>query len=929
MAIRCITRHALLVWALSLTSTNSLIAQLVQPGTPAPVGTIAGTIFDSANGQPIRGATVAVLDIPGKQTATDTDGRYQISMPEGKYSLKVNAPNYLEAKIDEIAVKANEATEASTVMALASSVTKVDVVESASAVTATASAMLQERKLSAVVSDSLSSEELKKSVSSDAAGALQKVTGVSVVDSGYVYVRGLGERYSSTMLNSAMIPTTETEKRVVPLDLFPSALIDNIKILKTYSPDLPGEFSGGLVQMQTVEFPTTKVLSVSYSTGFNSATSFKESGDYLGGSTDFWGFDDGTRALPSQIPIGKRVVQGTYNQQQLQDLGRSFATNWEPKPVRSMRPTQTFSVVGGNTYGRLGLVGALTFQNKPQNQFETQRYLRHDGVNPFIFSNYEDFNSYNQSARLGAVFNAAVRLSPSNKLIFRNTLTHDSDKEARVFSGYDGGIDGDMKSERLRYIERGLLSTGLEGEHALAKLGNSLFRWQFTYSRSTRDEPDLREVIRGKLPDGRYSYLALSNSGQRFFNKLEDRIYEPQVEFAKPFYKGSFTGIFKVGYRGTFRGRDFQARRFRFIPQQTTTLNLFLPSDQLFANENIRPDGFQLIEFTRATDTYVADMDIYAGYAMIDLALGGRWRVVGGVRIEDANINVITFDPLVPNATPAVASLINRDPMPAVNVIYAVTPRQNLRFSYSATVSRPDFRELSPFDFNNVLGGFVTQGNPNLKRATIDNYDARWEASQAAAFSPPASSPRSSPTRSNRPSCPPTICGRPSSTPRARATSGSSSKSGEASTFLSQRLRDFALSANFTFVDSNIDIRPEDAYLLTSQSRPLLGQSRYIFNVITEWARPQWRSNARFYVNYVSRRITDVGTFGLPDIYQEGNTFLDFVYQYTFDEKAKWALKFEAENLADNHYRWTQGDYHPAAYRLGRTFQVGISYTIF
>lgn len=929
MASRSKTHQALLLGIL-FWSAGNICAQLVQPGTAAGNGIVAGTIFDASNGQPIRGATIAVVETSGQQTVTDTDGRYQLRLQEGRYSLKINAPNYLEAKIEEVVIKANEAVEASTVMALASNVTKVDVVEKASAVMATSEAMLQERKLSAVVSDSLSSEELRKGVASDAAGALQKVTGVSVVDNGYVYVRGLGERYSSTMLNSAMIPTTEPEKRVVPLDLFPSALIDNIKILKTYSPDLPGEFSGGLVQMQTVEFPATKVLQFSYSTGFNSATSFKRSMDHLGGGRDFWGFDDGTRALPAEIPTDARIVQGRFNQQQLQQFGRSFATNWEPREVTSMRPTQSFSLVGGNTFGRLGLVGALTFQNKPQNQFETQRYLRHDGIRPFIFSNYEDFNVYNQAARLGGVLNAAVRLSPSSKLIFRNTLTHDSDKETRVFSGYDGGIDGDMKSERLRYIERGLFSTSVEGEHALAKMGNSLFRWQMTYSRSTRDEPDLREVIRGRLPDGRYSYLALSNSGQRFFANLEDRIYEPLAEFAKPFYKGSFTGILKVGYRGTFRSRDFEARRFRFIPQRITTLPLFAPSDQLFAQENIRPDGFQIIEFTRATDTYVADMDVHAGFAMLDLALGGRWRVVGGVRIEDANIQVVTLDPLAAAARPSIASLVNRDPMPAVNVIYALTPRQNLRFSYSKTVTRPDFRELSPFDFNNVQGGFVTQGNPNLVRGLINNVDARWEAFtggggvMAASFfvkkfkDPievtilPANDLRQGYVNA-----------------QGALNTGFELEYRKSLAFLNQRLRELSVSANFTFVDSNIEIRPEDAFLLTSKERPLLGQSRYIYNIITEWNRPRWRSSARFNVNWVSRRITDVGTFAVPDIYQEPLTFIDFSYQYSFDEKGKWSMKFNAENLADNHYHWTQGDITQRSFRLGRTFTVGLSYSIF
>src|SRR5262249_47140936 len=141
----------------------------------------------------------------------------------------------------------------------------------------------------------------------------------------------------------------------------------------------------------------------------------------------------------------------------------------------------------------------------------------------------------------------------------------------------------------------------------------------------------------------------------------------------------------------------------------------------------IRPDGFQINEFTRGTDTYSAEMNIYAGYAMVDLSFGPRWRVEGGIRIEDASQIVPTVDNRVPNAAPVKAGVQSRHPAPAINAVDALSKRQNLRLSYSRTVSRPDFRELSPFDFNNVLGGFVTQGNPDLKRAVINNYDARWE----------------------------------------------------------------------------------------------------------------------------------------------------------------------------------------------------------
>jgi outer membrane receptor protein involved in Fe transport len=827
-------------------------------------------------------------------------------------------------------VKPGQTTEASTVLASASAVTSVEVSASVSAVAATAEAMLMERKLAPAVSDSLSADEIHQSVASDAAGALAKVTGVSVVDSGFVFVRGLGERYSSTMLNGAVIPTTEPEKRVVPLDLFPSSLIDGIKVVKSYTPDLPGEFSGGVVQLTTVEFPTQKVLRFSATSGYNTRTTFHRFNSYAGGATDAFGFDNGARSLPSLIPSDQRLIPGRFTAQQLQAFGRSFSGNWQPSSISSMRPQQSYSIVGGNTFKRVGIVGALTFTSRPINQSEIQRYLRQGGSGPVIFTDYPDFQSDTESARLGGVLNVAVKLSSAHKLVFRNTLTRDSDKETREFRGYDGTNDGNLWSQRLRFVERGLFSTGVEGDHSFARLGNSLVKWQFNFSSSMRNEPDMREVIRGRLDDGRYVYLGLSSSGQRFFNNLSDHIYEPQIEWSKPFYRGAFTGIFSLGFRGTFRSRDFQARRFRFIPQRSSTLDLFAPSDTLFSTANIRPDGFQLTEFTRATDRYDATMDIYAGYAMLDMNFGPRWRIIGGLRVEDADIQVNTIDPLVPGAKPQTASLVNRDPMPSANLIYALTPRQNLRLGFSHTVSRPDFRELSPFDFNNVYGGFVTQGNPNLLRATVNNSDARWEwflgGNQilAASFfvknftNPievtilPANDLRQTYVNA-----------------QGARNIGFEIESRTGLGRFSPRLRNFDVQGNFTFVDSNIDIRSQDAALLTSRNRPLLGQSRFLYNVITGWRKPRWRSDARFDVNFVSRRLSDVGTFGIPDIYQEASLFLDFSYQYALTENGKYTLRLSGENLGDNHYHWTQGPFTQRSFHLGRTFSIGLTVSVF
>ena len=910
----------------------SAVAGSAAHAQDAALGTVAGALYDAKSGRLIPQATVEVVELPGAKTTSNSDGAFRLELPPGRYTLRVTAARYMAAEIEALEVKAGETTDASSVLSLSSDVTTVDVVEKISAVAASAEAMLSERKLAANVSDGTSSEEIRKSVASDAAAALTKVPGVSLVDGGYVYVRGLGERYSATMLNNALIPTTEPERRVVPLDLFPAHLVDSIKVLKTYSPDLPGEFSGGLVQMQTVEFPAERAFRFSTSYGVNTRTTFQRFNTYPGGRRDFFGVDDGTRSIPAIIPSSERLFPGRFSEDQFEQFGEAFSRNWEPHPIDSMRPQQTYSLVGGDTFGRLGLVGALTFTNKPQKYSELQRYLVNAGGGQAkIHTEYPDYVADVESVRLGGVLNAALRLSPSSKLVLRNTLTRDTDKEARSFFGYNGGVDTEIFSQRLRFIERGLFSTGVEGEHSFQNLGSSLLKWQLTYSSSTRDEPDLREVFRAPQPDGTLAFSAMPQSGLRFFNGLHDKIYEPLVEWSTPFYRGGLSGLFRAGFRGTFRQRDFEARRFRFTPVRTFTLDFSQPSNVLFGPDSIRPDGFVIRENTRGTDTYHADMEVYGGFAMADLALGSRWRLIGGLRIEEASITVTTIDPLVPGSVPSLAQLNNRDPLPAVNLIYALTPRQNLRFGYGRTLSRPDFRELSPFDFTNVLGGFNVVGNPHLLRAKIDNWDLRWEWFQggdqilaASVFYKNFDDPIEV-----------TIQPTTSDLRQTFLNADGARNAGFELEFrrrlgsIHQHLAPFALVSNFTLVDSRVRIPESQRDILTSLTRPLMGQSRYVANFITEWAKPRWRSNARFYLNYTSRRLSDVGSIGLPDIYQEGNRFMDFVYQFDIKEGGRWSMRFAVENLGDNHYHWTQADILQRSYRLGRTFTAGTSYSIF
>ena len=892
-------------------------------------GTILGFVFDASTGDPIRQAQVEVVGQSGMATQTDTDGNYQFKLPPGTYTVKVTSSNYLPTEITGIVVLAGETADGSAVLSASGQVTTVEVTATIEAVASSAESVILERQLSSTVSDAISGEEIAATTASDAAGALEKVTGVSVVGEGYVYVRGLGERYSGTMLNNALITTTEPEKRVVPLDLFPANLIDKIEVVKTYSADLPGEFSGGLVKLQTVEFPTKRLLRFSMQTGYNTVTTGDTFLTYPGGGRDFFGFDDGTRNLPSSIPNDARLFRGDFTDDELAEYGRTLSDNWESTPQDSARLSQSYSIVAGDTFGKLGVIGAVTFSNglkrRPQifNTYNVSRPGEQD-----LLTNFDNFNQNTETARLGGILNLAYRFNPKHKLSVRNTFTKDADKEARYITGFDGGRGEFASSERLSWVERGIVATQIEGEH-LTGLLNSVFTWQLGYSNATRDEPDLREVTRTLRDDGSYAFSSTPDSGVRFFSDLSDRIWEPMAELSVPFFKGPVVGSFDFGVRGTLRDRDFTSRRFRYVITPTAGLDLTSPSNDLFAVDNISASGVQFREFTRATDSYTADMNIYAGFFNVDMGLGAKWRIIAGLRVEDFEENVHTIDPLVPGAVEQTSTLAKRDPLPAINLVYRLTPRQNLRFGYGRTLSRPDFRELTPFSFTEIVGGYSTNGNPDLRRTSIQNFDARWEwflggdqLLAASYFYKKFKDPIE-------------LVLQPGGNQRRTwiNAAGANNQGLELEFrrnlgFLAAPLSQLNLVTNFTFVDSEIEIPADAPFTLTNLNRPLLGQSRYLFNSALEWAKPRWRSNTRFYVNFFSKRIAEVGTNGLDDIYEEGRTTIDFVYEFLLRETGNYKIRFEAENLTDEDFLWTQGGDLKQVYRQGRTFSVGLSFSV-
>jgi outer membrane receptor protein involved in Fe transport len=891
-------------------------------------GRIKGRVLDEYNAVTLPGAPVEVV---GTDTVvyTDMDGVFDITLPPGTYDLEVTFSGYDDSLSEGVVVAAGETTE----LAVALSIGTVELAEEitvtaeAGPVATSQAAALLERKRSGAVSDGMAREEMSANADSDASDAMSRVTGVSVVGGQYVYVRGLGERYSNTTLNGSILPTTEPDKRVVPLDLFPTALLESVKVTKSYLPDKPAEFSGGLLEIEPINFPDGPVLSISAGGGFNSLTTGKDGLGYPGGSLDWLGFDDGRRALPSSIP-GQKVIPATrfgsgFTQDELTAFGRSFENIWEPRETTG-KPDSNFSILAGNSWDKLGAVGSVTYSYKNRFRAERQQYYITGPEDSLINTNNYDFRYSTYRATVGAVGNLSYRFSGSHRLAWENFYTNSGQDEARTFGGFNIDKGTDLENYRLYWIQETVLSSKLSGEHFFPGLSNSKVDWRLTYSRAKRDEPDLRENLyefRNSL--GEFEWSNESQSGFRMFNDLTDNVYDGAADWTLLFSGSGRSTLLKVGGQYTHRTRDFLSRRLRFKPTRSRPADLTQSPEVIFQEGNIGQFGdFQLEEDTRPTDRYDATHDIYAGYAMIDLPITSRLRFVGGARVESSQQEVITSDPFDPTLGVVPASLDNTDVLPGLNLVYQLTPDQNLRAAFSQTVNRPEFRELAPFEFTDIVGGRAVVGNPDLKRAKIMNADLRWEWFPAGGGDDGEVVALSA-------------FWKDFTDPIEKVVEATAQFRNSYENALGARNIGFEvegrksvgpfvlLGFNYTYTNSEIELERGTAQIQTNLNRPLAGQSPHVANGMVELRNRSRDLFGRVLLNYYDDRISDVGVFGTPDILEEGRTTLDVVVAKTF---GTWALRLTGTNLTDSEWLFSQGGELHRAYKEGRTIGLSVSY---
>ncbi|HYC89656.1 MAG TPA: TonB-dependent receptor [Thermoanaerobaculia bacterium] len=898
--------HALLLFTLTLDANAQSMGR----------ATIAGAVKDDT-GAAIPGVTVTATREQGEPSVvvTGMEGEFRIAdLAPGAYTIEAVLDGFQPLR-SQVKLTTGQKLDLAFKLVPAFGET-VEVTAEAAPVGEVA--ILESRRQAPVVSDSISAEEIRKTPDSSAAGVVERLTGVTLLGDKYVFVRGLGERYSGTTINGSTLPTTETEKRVVPLDLFPAKLLDSVNVVKTYTPDKPGDFGSGVVEMTTTQFPSAATMKVTLGSAYNSGATGGNVRRYSGG-LDRWG--RGGQAMPSSIPADflkrRSVLDPTgYTPQELESFGEALAGDWTGRSTTAS-PATDFALTYGNTFGPLGVVFSAVSNHGYDVVEEEQRYFGLDAGGVLVPSNDYDLTLDRETASAGFVGNVSLRLNDQNRLYLNSVLTRDATSEDRFQEGLQATTGGFIRDYRVRYQLEEIFSTRLRGDHNLSGPGmGSLVEWSLARSSASNDS-DLRENIYRESDAGVYELqTGFAESGKVEYFGLEDEVRQGGLSYTAFFAPASWSGSVKGGLDRLERTRDFGARRFRFTTANQLGLDLTGTPDEIFTPASISPNGFELREVTGVNDAYDAEQTVDAAYLMGDFT-AGRLRVITGARWESSDQRVTTFDPFdVENALDSVNE--SRDILPSLNLVWQLAQRTNLRFGYGRSLNRPEFRELSPFTFVEVAGGRSVAGNPELRQATLDGFDLRWETFPnsgeviaASAFFKKIDSPIErviEPTTDLR---------------QSFINADEATLWGLELEYRRPVARYWSVNLNYAYIKSNVTMG-------TSPDRPLEGQSDQVGNAALQFYHPQWGTMLRFLGAYSGQRLTEVGAFGLPNIVEAAFTSFDAVLSQGLDSFLPGVeLKLAATNLLNAKREFLQGGELQRRFDPGRKVSLSLSYTPF
>lgn len=864
---------------------------------------LTGKVLNEKN-EPLAGVSVKIVG--GGGTSTDVEGRFSLNLTPGKkYELEFSAIGYETKSITETEVTAGQLNELNITLQVKAK-TGDNVVISArtsSARKETVNAAIAFQKNTNTVAQIISAETIRRSPDKNTGEVLKRIPGTSIQEGKYLVVRGLSDRYNQAMLNGILLSSTEPDRKTFSFDIFPSVMIDNIIINKAFVPEFPGEWAGGLVQVNTKDVPSASFLNIQIGTGFNTQTIGKDFYTYQGSKTDWLGFDNGTRGLPDNFP--KKSNFNSLGAAEKTTFGKQLENVWgTSKNSSDLFPVlnTTFQLSGGlnkniGKKSKLGAILALTYnRTNKRMDYNNAFFGVQGGVASLNFDYHND--KYSQDVLAGALGNITLQLGNNNKISFKNILNVNTTDYTTKRTGKDfesDPINGEnIRATELAFKANTFFNTQLTGDHNLQNL-KAKFHWYGSFNILDQYIPDQRRIQYNQnvtAGNNQPYYLLISNTrsqktGSRYFGYLSDYIYTAGGDLTKNFTLFKQAQSVKGGYMLQVKDRLFDSRPFSiYLPSDNPTLRL-LPEDQVFNPANFG-DGtgnkFGVDEIYGNQYRYLANSIMNAGFIQFDNQFSQKIRAVWGVRVED-------FDQLIGSVRKSDPRFVNNrvtDFLPGVNITYKLDNKTNIRLSGSQTVIRPEFRELTNFAFFDFELGATVLGNPALVRSKISNADLRYELYPRAGelftlgvfykyFKDPIELyfNQSGVGTSNtfnyiQPD---------------NATAFGVELEFRKKLDFTEALKNFTVQGNFSYIHNRVK----------SLDRPMQGQSPYLINTSIQYDLEKAGLNTTLLFNQIGRRILYVGNQDVPAIWEAPRPLLDF-------QIAKKVLKKKGEvklNISD------------------------------
>lgn len=940
-------------------------------------GTIRGKVIDASSGEPLIGVNVLVVGT-SQGASTDVDGAFNLEVGSGTHNLRLSYISYQNKTVEGIEVKAGDITVLDNI-ALSTATTEMqEVVVTAGAVRNSEAAMLTMKRTSPKMLDGISSEKFDKIGVSDAAEALKKVTGVSVEGGKYVYVRGLGDRYTNTMLNSVEIPSLDPNRNSLQVDIFPSNLIENMVINKTASADLPADFTGGIVNIETVDFPDRPILDISTSFTYNPDMHFNSKYlTYNGSSTDFLGFDDGVRKLPNNAR--EENIPSPLNgapDSEVNDFINSFNSTLGPKQESNNADYSVgltwgdqYTVGNDNTLGYI-ISGKYSNTTKYYNNFEYGEWQ-----NALDAENFDLVRSTTQNGivaennvLLGGVAGVAYKNGRSKFKLTGMRLQNgesrsanfkiDNSESAPGQSGYIG------ESYNLAYSERSITNFLLNGTHYFDKTDWEV-DWRVSPTFSTMNDPDLRRTTFTIRSNGDYIF----NAGAGGFPSRTWRYMDEMNLVSRVNVTGNYSlfgnpAKVKFGGSHVYKQRDYEILSYNVSffgtqPEWKGNPSEVLTDDHIYGNGNGGTIYYQSGNADPNPNAYNSNASNTAFYVSNEFSLIPNVKTNFGLRVENFVLRHTGRD--ISYAQGNTEAGINFDDQkvldaldffPSANVIYNISNKTNVRASYSRTIARPSFKEMSfaqiidPISNRIFNGGLYSIGSwdGNLHETRINNFDFRFETFlngnqliSLSTFYKTFDDPielvrlRASATSSEF---------QPRNVGNGEVY-GAEFELRKSFNFLSESLTNFGFSTNVTLVKSLIDMTDEEFNARKNREkqgqniddqRQMAGQAPYIINAGLTYDNADLNMDAGLFYNLKGKTLVLVGGGTYPDVYTEPFHNLNFNLNKSFGQQSQYSLSVNVSNILNDRREEFYHGYNTAdkiyeGYSPGRTYSIGFKYS--